>query len=50
MKVDNFIYLFIMLKFVVENSNKLQEIGFRKKNKLNVFTFRANNTCYVIYP
>jgi hypothetical protein len=36
--------------FVVENLNKLQQIGFKRENELNVFTFGANNTCYLIYP
>jgi hypothetical protein len=35
---------------VVENSNKLQQIGFRRKNELSVFTLGSNNTCYLIYP
>jgi hypothetical protein len=26
------------MNFVVENSNKLQQIGFRRENELNVFT------------
>jgi hypothetical protein len=30
---------------VVENSKKLQKIGFKKENELTVFTFGANNTC-----
>ncbi len=34
---------------VVENSKRLQKIGFRNE-KLTVFTFGANNTCYIIYP
>jgi hypothetical protein len=38
------------MNFVVENSNKLQQIGFRKENELNVFTFGANNTWYLVYP
>jgi hypothetical protein len=38
------------MNFVVENSNKLQQIGFRRENELSVFTFGANNTCYLIYP
>jgi hypothetical protein len=38
------------MNFVVENSNKLPKNGFRRENELNVFTFGANNTCYVIYP
>ncbi len=33
----------------VENSNKLQKIGFRRENELSVFTLGANNTCYIIY-
>jgi hypothetical protein len=36
--------------FVVENSNKLQKIGFGSENELSVSTLGANNTCYVIYP
>jgi hypothetical protein len=39
-----------ILNFVVENSNKLQQIGFRRENELNVFTLGSNNTCYLIYP
>jgi hypothetical protein len=31
------------MNFVVENSNKLQKIGFRRENELNVFTLGANN-------
>jgi hypothetical protein len=27
------------MNFVVENSNKLQQIGFRRENELSVFTF-----------
>jgi hypothetical protein len=38
------------INFVVENSNKLQQIRFRRENELNVFTLRANNTCYLTYP
>jgi len=38
------------MNFVLENSNKLQQIRFRRENELNVFTFGANNTCYLIYP
>jgi hypothetical protein len=38
------------MNFVVENSNKLQKIRFRKENESNVFTLGANNTCYIIYP
>jgi hypothetical protein len=38
------------MNFVVENSNKLQQIRFRRENELSVFTFGANNTCYHIYP
>ncbi len=38
------------MNFVVENSNKLQQIGFKKENELSVFTLGANNTCYLIYP
>jgi hypothetical protein len=38
------------MNFVVENSNKLQKIGFKTENELSVFTFGANNTCYVIHP
>jgi hypothetical protein len=38
------------MNFVIENSNKLQQIGFRRENKLSAFTFGANNTCYLIYP
>ncbi len=38
------------MNFVVENSNKLQQIGFRREIELSVFTFGANNTCYFIYP
>jgi hypothetical protein len=38
------------MNFVVENSNKLQWIGFRMENELNVFILGANNTCYLIYP
>ncbi len=37
------------MNFIVENLNKLQNIGFEKENELNVFTFGVNNTCYV-YP
>jgi hypothetical protein len=37
------------MNFVVE-INKLQKIGFRRENELNVFTLGANNTCNVIYP
>jgi len=37
------------MSFVVENSNKLQQIGFRKENELSVFTFGANNTCMLPY-
>jgi hypothetical protein len=36
------------MNFVVENSNKLEQIGFRRENELSVFTFWANNTCYLI--
>jgi hypothetical protein len=39
-----------LMNFVVENSNKLQQIGFKRENELNVFTFGAHNTCYLIYP
>jgi hypothetical protein len=38
------------MNFVVENSKKLQKIGFKKENELSVFTLGANNTCYIIYP
>jgi hypothetical protein len=38
------------MNFVIEISKKLQKIGFRRGNELNVFTLGANNTCYVIYP
>jgi hypothetical protein len=38
------------MNFVGENSNKLQQIGLRKEIELSVFTFGANNTCYLIYP
>jgi hypothetical protein len=38
------------MNFVVENSNKLQKIGFRMENELSVFTLGTNNTRYVIYP
>jgi hypothetical protein len=38
------------MNFVVENSNKLQQIGFRMENELSVFTFGANNTGHLIYP
>jgi hypothetical protein len=40
----------LWMNFVVENSKKLQQIGFKRENELNVFTFGANNTCYLIYP
>jgi hypothetical protein len=39
-----------LMNFVVENSKKLQQIGFRRENELSVFTIQANNTCYLIYP
>ncbi len=39
-----------LVNFVVENSNKLQKIGFGKENELSVFTLGANNIGYVIYP
>jgi hypothetical protein len=39
------------MNFVVENSKKIFLNGFNYKgNELNVFTFKANNICYVIYP
>jgi hypothetical protein len=38
------------MNFVVENSKKLQQIGFRKENELSIFTLGANNTFYLIYP
>jgi len=38
------------MNFVVTNSNKLQQIGFKKENELSVFTFGANNKCFFIYP
>jgi hypothetical protein len=38
------------MNFVVENLNKLQQIGFRRGSELNVFTLGANNMCYIIYP
>jgi hypothetical protein len=38
------------MNFVVENSNKLQQIGFRRENELSVFTLGGNNTSYLIYP
>jgi hypothetical protein len=38
------------MNFVVENSNKLQQTGFRRENELSVFTLGANNTYYFIYP
>jgi hypothetical protein len=38
------------MNFVVENSNKLQQIGFRSENEFSVFTLGANNTFYFIYP
>jgi hypothetical protein len=38
------------MNFVVEKSNKLQQIGFRRENEFSVFTFGANNTYYLIYP
>jgi hypothetical protein len=37
------------MSFVVENLNKLQKIGFKRENELNVFTLGANNTSYLIY-
>jgi len=40
----------VWMNFVVENSNKLQQIGFRRENELSVFIFGANNTSYLIYP
>jgi hypothetical protein len=42
--------LWKILNFVVENSKKLQQIGFRMENDLSVFTLEANNTCYLVYP
>jgi hypothetical protein len=38
------------MNFVTENSNKWQQIGFRRENELSVFTLGANNTCYLIHP
>jgi hypothetical protein len=38
------------MNFGVEKSKKLQQIGFRRENELNVFIVEANNTCYFIYP
>jgi hypothetical protein len=43
-------YIEFWMNFVAENSNKLQQIGFRRGNELSVFTLGANNTCYFIYP
>jgi hypothetical protein len=31
------------MNFAVESSKKLQKIGFRRENELNVFTLGANN-------
>jgi hypothetical protein len=38
------------MKFVVENSKKLQQIRLRRENELSVFTLGAKNTSYLIYP
>jgi hypothetical protein len=39
------------MNFVVENSEKYKKLGLIiRENELNVFTFRANNICYIIYP
>jgi hypothetical protein len=39
-----------LMNFVVENSNRLQIIGFGREIELSVSTLGANNIGYVIYP
>jgi hypothetical protein len=39
-----------LVNFVVENSNRLQKIGFGWENELRVITLVANNIGYVNYP
>jgi hypothetical protein len=36
------------MNFVAENSNKLQQIGFRRENELNVFTLGATTQVALI--
>jgi hypothetical protein len=39
-----------LVNFVVENSNRLQKIGFGRENESRVFTLGANNIGYFYYP